>query len=501
MKFILNNLFTTKQVFITSFAVILMLLPGAVSAHGFAQRYDLPVPLMLYLIGAAATVAVSFVVIALFVRRGMLLYRYPCLNLMKLPVVRFLQHPLLIGLLQALSIVLFVLILTAGWFGVQDPFQNIAPTLVWVIWWVGFAYVSGLLGNFWPLVNPWANIFTLLQWLVCRYSRLSSLSFNVALPRWIGVWPAVMLFAAFSWIELVWRHSDEPANIASMALGYSLLTWTGMVLFGKEAWLQRGEAFTLVFGLLARFAPSEWNNKEQERRWLLRPFGVGLLVSQPVSASLTVFVVLMLSVVTFDGFMATPLWASTVQWILYSDFLRPLLILLQPIFGDAVAVIMSLGFVLFPALFISVYYTFCLLMRLSTGPASSPGIRELAGYFVMTLIPIALAYHLAHYMSFLLIVGQYIIPLLSDPFGFGWDLFGTKHYFVDIGIVNARFVWITSVIAIVTGHIFAVFLSHVMAQRIFDNQRQVLLSQLPMLVLMVGYTMVSLWILAQPIVE
>lgn len=119
----------------------------------------------------------------------------------------------------------------------------------------------------------------------------------------------------------------------------------------------------------------------------------------------------------------------------------------------------------------------------------------------MTLIPIALAYHLAHYLSFLLIVGQYMIPLLSDPLGLGWDLFGTKHYFVDISVVNARFIWITSVIAIVVGHIVAVFLSHVMAQRVFEHPRQVLMSQIPMLVLMVGYTMVSLWILAQPIVE
>ena len=94
-----------------------------------------------------------------------------------------------------------------------------------------------------------------------------------------------------------------------------------------------------------------------------------------------------------------------------------------------------------------------------------------------------------------------MIPLTSDPFGFGWDLFGTRLYFVNIGIVDARFVWITSVIAIVTGHIVAVWLAHVVALRKFRESHAALRSQIPMLFLMVAYTMLSLWILAQPVVE
>ena len=91
--------------------------------------------------------------------------------------------------------------------------------------------------------------------------------------------------------------------------------------------------------------------------------------------------------------------------------------------------------------------------------------------------------------------------MVSDPFGFGWDLFGPSLYMVNIGVVNAKFVWYTSVIAIVTGHIIAVFLAHVIALRTFGQSRAALLSQIPMLVLMVSYTMLSLWILAQPVVE
>ena len=117
------------------------------------------------------------------------------------------------------------------------------------------------------------------------------------------------------------------------------------------------------------------------------------------------------------------------------------------------------------------------------------------------MVPIAFAYHLAHFFSFFLIQGQFIIPLVSDPFGQGWDILGTASYVPDIGIVNARIAWFVGVGAIVVGHIVAVYNAHVVSLRLFTSHRRALLSQLPILVLMVGYTMISLWIIAQPIVE
>jgi hypothetical protein len=466
-------------------------------AHGFAQRYDLPVPLTLYLAGAAATLVVSFVIIAGFVRHGIELMRYPRRRISRLLLACHFYHPYGLILWRTLSVLLLALIIAAGWLGEQDPFGNLAPTLVWVIWWVGLAYFSGLVGNGWLLINPWNNSFLFFQWLARRVLGVNSICLNWRLPQWLSIWPALMLFVVFSWIELVWVHSDVPAIIATLAVAYSLLTWFAMMLFGRETWLQGGEAFHRFFELLSRFAPTM--KDEQDQQWYLRPYGLGLLVQRPVPLPVTVFVLFMLSVVTYDGFMATPVWAAIVEWAFYSDSLRPLLLFLQQLVGDGMTAIGTLGLLAFPLLFIGAFYGVCHLMQWAAGGHAS--VSDLAGYFVLTLIPIALAYHLAHYLSFLLIVGQYIIPLISDPFGFGWDLFGGKHYFVDIGIVNARFLWITSVIVIVMGHIVAVFLSHVMAQRVFKSQRAVFMSQLPMLVLMVGYTLASLWILAQPIVE
>ena len=126
---------------------------------------------------------------------------------------------------------------------------------------------------------------------------------------------------------------------------------------------------------------------------------------------------------------------------------------------------------------------------------------EIAGHFVLSLVPIAIAYHLEHSLSFLLINGQALITLMSDPLGRGWDLFGTRTHEIDIGIVDARFVWNAAVIAIVAGHIAGLVVAHAAALRLFRDRRTAFLSQVPMAALMVGYTMFSLWVLSQPVME
>ncbi len=483
------------------FALAACAIPIAAWAHGFAERYDLPVPLHLYVAGSAAAVALSFVIVAYFVRGERTVRSYPTFNLLGTTVGRTLASPVVRFVLRLSAVFMLVLVVVAGIIGHVDPFKNIAPTSVWVIWWVGLAYISGMLGDLWALINPWRSLFEAAEWLLRKLNANSRLGLNRQYPDKLASWPAVALFVWFIWAELIWPESDTPASISQMVVMYSAITWIGMFLFGCRTWLRYGEVFTVLFGLLARFAPTEYI--AERGQWNLRPWAVGLLPDKPMSLSLTVFVLLMLSSVTFDGLLATPLWAEIAQWMLMSDLVRPLILLLQDITGNAVAAVSTIALILFLAVFQLLYVVFSGLMYLST-PARARAdltIGEMARLFVLSLVPISLAYHLAHYLSFLLVVGQYMIPLSSDPFGFGWDLFGTKLYFIDIGIVNAKFVWITSVIAVVTGHIVAVWLAHVVALRRLPDSGAALRSQIPMLFLMVAYTMLSLWILAQPVVE
>ena len=487
--------------------------PPPTEAHGFGQRYDLPVPLLLWLGGAALAVAFSFIVVAVFVRGATARATYPRLDLLKSPLGRALAHPVVTVTLKAAAVAALVFVVVAGLLGSQNPTRNPAPVLVWVVWWVGFAYVSALLGNVWALVNPWKTVFGWAEALQGPLAR------NVPYPKRWDVWPAVVLYLAFAWIELVFPARAEPASLSVLVARYSVITWIGMLMFGPAVWLRHGDPFTLFFGLISRFSPTEVRvidpsvcrecpltcdgrpgdcvdchtcfarASEAVREWNLRPFAVGLLEREGMSTARVVFIVVVLASVTFDGFTATPAWAA-VESALYAAW---------PTLGGARFIIIgTLGLLLFPGVFLAVYVAFARWMADAGGAGS---VRTVAQAFVSSLVPIAIGYHLAHYFSYLLIQGQLLVPMLSDPLTRGWDLFGGASYRPDIGIVGARFAWYTAVTSIVGGHVIAVAIAHATALREFASPRLALRSQYPMLALMVGYTVLSLWIVAQPIVE
>ena len=456
-------------------------------AHGFGQRYDLPLPFSLYLLGTAAAIVVSFVIVGLFVRGEPRAPFLPRIELLAYPAGRLLAAT--IPGFQLLSVGLLVLVILAGLFGNQNPYRNIAPTLVWVIFWVGLTFVSALIGNLWALLNPWRALFATAERL-WRQGGGGELSLRLAYPEPLGVWPAFLLLFAFCWTELVNPNAALPAHLAILAIAYSALTWTAMVVFGRETWLRHGEVFSVVFGLFARFAPTDMRCVSGERRWELRPFGVGLLDEARASRSMTALVLLILSSVLYDGLIATPEWSS------FEGALRAF----GPGFGQHQAIVVkTIGLVAFWLIFVVAYLGVSALMSIAA--AGSLSASDLARSFVFTLIPIAIGYHVAHYLTFLLIQGQYLIPLLSDPFGFSWDIFGTAGYRVDIAIVGARFEWYAAVSAILVGHIAAVYLAHVKALQLFGHHARALRSQVPLIALMVVYTFVSLSILAEPIVQ
>src|SRR5216683_808152 len=203
-------------------------LAGPAQAHGFGQRYDLPLPLSLYLFGTAAAVVLSFVVVALFAQHTPGARGYPRIDLG--------AYPALAASLKLIAAGLFILTVAAGFIGDQDPYFNIAPTLVWIIWWVGLAAVSAFLGDFWGLVNPWRSLFDMADRVYRRLTARPGLAWGLPYPDALGVWPAVGLLFAVSWIELVFPSPAVPANIAWLAVAYSLVTWGGMVLFGSATW-------------------------------------------------------------------------------------------------------------------------------------------------------------------------------------------------------------------------------------------------------------------------
>jgi len=491
-------------------------------AHGFGDRYDLPVPLEYYLAGAVATVALSFAVIGMFVRGAASSSSYWRFNLLSNPLLAIvLQARLVTTLIRSGSVFLLFLVIATSIWGEQDPSLNFSPTFVWVIWWVGMGFLVALLGNIWALVNPWSIIFDWVEGLYRHFKPIQQLDLGLEYPGWLGMWPAVGLFLGFAWLENSFPLSSEPRMIAVMVITYSTVTWGGMFFYGKRTWLRFGEAFSVLFEFFGRFAPTEfrvtnvdycldcnsyctddqescvncyecWSiARESQREINLRPYAVGLGRRENITPDVLVFVIIMLATVTFDGFKSTPIWGQIQNWLFGAA---------SPLFGpNALAAIDSVGLLFSPIIFMVVYLSFAWMMVNTSGSALST--TDLAGVFVYSLIPIALAYNIAHFFTLLVIVGQLIIPLASDPFGYGWDILGTADYKVNIALVNAKFAWILAVGVIVIGHILAVYLAHVIAMRSIRDPKSALRSQYPMLALMVTYTAISLWIIAQPIVE
>ncbi len=485
---------------LTGASLITVLGPSLARAHAFAARYDLPLPLDFYLAGAAGAVVLSFVIMALVFRAGPKSTDRPWIDLSRFRPRRAMVRRVAAGIVQAISVGLFLVVLTAGFFGAQDTLRNIAPAFVWILWWIGLAYVAALIGNPWPAINPWSIIFAGFETLAGRRRPGARFGLGLGYPKWLGAWPAVALFGAFAWLELIAEAARVPAQLAAFISAYSVLTWIGMFIFGRKAWLANGEAFSLAFEVFGRFAPIGAPRPDSpDGAWRLRPYAAGLVVDRPCHPSMTAFVILMLSTVTFDGFKETSLWAGLLKWIASVPAFHPLLIGLHDLGFGLLAALETIFLGLFPLLFYVVYLGFCWLTKEAAD--SERSVTEIAGLFVFSLVPIAIAYHLAHYLSYLLTSGQLIIPLASDPFGLGWDLFGTADHRIDIGVVGAKFVWYTAVAAIVVGHVFAVGVAHFVALKTFPSTRAARASQYPMLVLMIAYTMVSLWILAQPVIE
>ncbi|MEH6403695.1 MAG: hypothetical protein V7750_10015 [Sneathiella sp.] len=487
MKLATKNISCGRSLVIWALLLALLKVNPA-SAHAIGVRYELPLPLWLYLAGAGLAVALSFAIMALFLKIHKTSVNDWQFNLLTIRPFRWLALPLVLTSIRALSVAAFILLIGAGFFGNPDPFKNIAPTFIWVIWWVGVAFTSSLIGNLWDLLNPWKTCF---EWAGKLRKNTTQ---PHPYPAWLGLWPAAFFLLIFAWMELISVQSEQPSSLALLIVIYSAITWSAMKHYGQEIWLERGEVFTVIFTLLARFAPTHGKRDI----WSIRLPAVGLLSSQPARTSTVFFVLILLTSVTFDGLLETPAWAALLAWISESHALRPYLISFQNAGIDLIVMIKTVALILFPLMFIATYYGTSAAIVWAAG--SHVSMRDIAGYFVFSIVPIAIAYHLSHYLSYLLIAGQNIIPLISDPFGMGWNLFGTTSYTIDIGIVNAEMIWFLSVTAIITGHILAVYLAHIIALRVFENRAQALRSQIPMLFLMVSYTMISLWVLSQPII-
>ncbi len=435
--------------------IISLAFPKYTYAHAFGTLYTLPIPLWLYLWGAAAALIVSFLAAGFFTRESSKFF---------FPKINFRLNPWIVLFLQALSLILFLITILVGLFGSQFSYENFAVNFFWIIFLLGFSYLSAVFGNIWEIVNPWKII---ISW----FGELKPI---VAYPKKFIFIPALISYFLLIWLELLSGGLGvQPGSLSTILLLYSFITFSGVFIFGKN-WFEYGEFFSVFFGLISKLSPFSKKGSLTE--------------DKPKSFNLLIFILFMLSSTAFDGFRSTSTWLK-----IYFNIISPF----EKILGDnAFQIIQIVILILSPIFFLTLYSLAIGTMKILS--KTSISFKNLSLHFAFSLIPIAIAYNVAHYYTLLLTQGQAIIPQISDPFNQGWNLFGTSDYQTNVGILGANFIWHSEVAVIIIGHIFAVFLAHIMALKLF-TRRQAFVSQIPMLFLMVLYTVTGLWILSQPL--
>ena len=403
----------------------------------------------------------------------------------------------LLPLLRGLAVFILLLCIVTGFFGHRDPLRNFSLTFFWVIFVLLFTYLTALLGDFYAALNPWRTLADAIDRAWRGFARG-----RVTYPAWLADWPALLLYMGFIGFELF--GSGRGHSLAVALSAYTLLNLVGVWYVGARAWFRHGELFSVFFRLVALMAPLAYRRGKGSGRGRLMlrwPFA-GLISERPAHISTVAFALAMLSTTAFDGLTATQAWAmlfwgDPTGWMTQWYGVRPI---------NAIASFMPwyrawemLCLFVSPLVYLGLYLLTIRAARRLAG--SSRSVRELALDFGFTLLPIAFVYHLTHYATLILSHGLKIISLASDPFGWKWNLFGTLHSFRAPILPDMGVVWHAQVGLILFGHVVSVWLAHRIALRAFGSRRRALLSQLPMLALMIAFTVAGLWILAQPLTD
>ena len=343
--------------------------------------------------------------------------------------------------------------------------DTIGPIVVFDWFWVGLAIAHALFGNLWATMSPFDTI-----------GRLAGFGDESARPypvRW-GRWPAAILLFGFVWIELVQPFDTWLGSLGFLIVAYTLIQIAGMQRYGRKVWLENGEAFGVYLGLIAGIAPF---SRDREGRVVTRPFLAGLARVEPRPGLLAVIMVALGST-TFDGFSRTSLWFSLTSSVPGPGSLAHTVVFTAGLLGVIMLVTLA----------------YALAMRVAARVVDAQW-HPLAVRFAHSLVPIMLAYVVAHYFSFLVLEGQLGLIRLSDPFGLGWDLFGTGDWAINLALVSPTTIWYVQVAAIVIGHVAGVILAHDRAIAMFDRE-DAIRTQYALLAVMVAFTATGLLILS-----
>ena len=441
-----------------------MLCPSLGHAHVSEQGFVLLLPTGVYTIAGVAAVALTVLALvavpAQWLRRAFLPHRFAGRRFETSQTI--------------CSLISFALLLALVWLGLngpRDPLSNLMPLVFWTLGWVALVSLAGVFGNLWHWLNPWAGLH-----------RLIGAPQVFALRPGLGVWPACALLLTFAGFLLADIAPDDPARLARIAGLYWLVTMAGVCIFGP-GWLRQAELGHVIFRAYAMLAPVR----------LRSPGGFGTpgwqVLALPHSAGMGTFALLLLGAGSFDGINETFWWLGRIG-------VNPL----EFPGRSAVAAPTLLGLAGAAAGLIAVF-AITVWLGLRFARLNAP-FADVFGPLALTLLPIALVYHVAHYLTSFMVSIQYTIAALSDPLARGSDWLGLGTFRVTTGFFNdldsVRLIWLTQAGLVVGGHVWSVLLSHRIALDLSPDSRGAVRLTLPLSLFMIAYTCLGLWLLAAP---
>lgn len=372
--------------------------------------------------------------------------------------------------IHAIAFASFALLITLGLFGPRDPLVNLLPLTVFTVWWICLLIVQATLGNIWAVINPWTGP---VGWAFGNGHRFR-------LPDWVGAGPAVIGFLLFAAYYLTDIAPDDPARLAKFAGGYWLFTFAMCGVFGR-IWLEKCESFTVIFNLVGTLALLQGRKLQWPGHALVR-------FAKP-SMTLALLSVSFLAIGSFDGLNETFWWFGKLG-LNPLEFAGRSSVVTENLLGMAAAVIL-----------LNLIFSACIWAGYLL--AGRPGdFRTLYTRLALTILPIGVGYHLAHYLTSVMIGLQYWLAALDDPLRSGLHILGLEDFHVTTGFLNqyntVTAIWLTQAGAIVVGHIMAVILAHAISLDFFNSHKTALKSQVFIAIFMVAYTFFGLWLLASP---
>lgn len=445
-----------KKLLMAASAVIAFL-PYTVSAHGIGQVYALPVPLKYYLLGAGLAVAFSFFIIALFLNKS-------SDQNWQDKIVSTPWLAKIVSMFRAIAVFLLILSVATGIIGSQDSTKNFTPVFFWIYFILGIGILSLFVGNLWDKINPWKTI-TAWVGLEPRDRQVSGL---------VGT---VLLLSIF-WLELVSGESFVPRVLGMVLAIYTLVNLVMSQLYRN--WYKDGEVFSVLFDFIGKLAHCRIGD---DNKSLVIVNESKKLEGSPAPWWTLGIATILLAGASFDSLKETVMWFKWLDALGFS---------LNSQLGP------TIGIILAPLPFLLTYLLSIWVMKLLVGKQYQT--LNLARRFVWSLIPIAFGYTLAHNFSLTIVTAPQMLALISDPFGFGWNLFGTASFSRTNLLLGANMVWFIEIGFIILAHVVGVLYAHVLAVNIFKDPKLALKSQYPLVILMVGFTVMTLWLLSQPLV-